>query len=70
MEVQLPSFMVPYNLSGPILKRKIIFEREREREQAHGQSRAEREGNRESEAGSALSAKSPMWGLNPRIMRS
>ena len=49
----------------------FIVERERERERA-GMSRggAEREGNRESQAGSKLSAQSPTWGSNPRTVRS
>ena len=39
----------------------FIFERERERESRGG---VEREGDRGSEAGSVLTAQSPMWGLN------
>ena len=39
----------------------VCFERERGRQ---------REGERESQAGSALSALSPMWGSNPRTVRS
>ena len=31
---------------------------------------AEREGDKEPQAGSALSAQSPMWGSNSRTMRS
>ena len=41
----------------------FIFERERESESAR-RGGAEREGDLESEAGSKLSAQSPMWGSN------
>ena len=43
----------------------------RERERAHeSRGGAEREGDRRSEAGSALTAESPMCGSNSRTMRS
>ena len=45
----------------------IYFERERERENKGG---AEREGKRESQSDSFLSAQSPMRGSNPQTMRS
>ena len=41
----------------------IYFERETERA---SRGEAEREGEREFQAGSALSAQSLMWGLNPQ----
>ena len=43
-------------------------DRERQRETAWGGS--EREGDRDSEAGSMLLAQTPVWGLNPQTMRS
>ena len=43
----------------------IYFERERVHEQGRGR---EREGQRESQVGSSLSAHSPMRGLNPRTV--
>ena len=45
----------------------IIFERERQRASRGG---AEREGERESQVGSALSTPSPMQGSNSRTSRS
>ena len=44
-----------------------VFQRERERENKLG---AEREGDRESQAGSMPSVQSPMQGSNPQTMRS
>ena len=41
----------------------FIYKRERKKVSEAG---AEREGDRGSEAGSLLSAESPMWGLNSR----
>ena len=43
-----------------------FWERKRERMSREG---AEREGDRGSEAGSLLTAESPMWGSNPRTVR-
>ena len=50
----------------------ICFERERERERERTWAGvgAEREGRRESQEGSTLSAQSPTWGQNPRTVRS
>ena len=50
---------------------KFLFlrERERERENASG-GWVETEGYRGSEAGSVLTAESPIWGLNLQITRS
>ena len=42
----------------------FIFERDREREKLCAGGGAEREGERQSEAGSALTAQSLTWGLN------
>ena len=47
----------------------FIYFRESERETASGGG-AEREGERESTAGSERSAQSPTWGSNPRTVRS
>ena len=44
-----------------------FIEREKERVSKEG---AEREGERESQAGSMLSVQSLVWGLNPRTVRS
>ena len=44
-------------------------ERERERECVHEQGRGRKRG-RGPQTGSMLSALSPMWGSNPRTMRS
>ena len=44
-----------------------FIEREKERVSKEG---AEREGERESQAGSVLSVQSLVWGLNPRTVRS
>ena len=46
----------------------FYFERERESKGAGG--RTEREGERESQAGSVLLVQSPTWGLNSQTMRS
>ena len=51
----------------------FIFEREREREIAasiHVWGRAGVRGDRRSQAGSLLTAESPMWGSNSRTVRS
>ena len=54
----------------------FIFEREREREREREQAQAgEEQGEREIQnlkqaPGSELSAQSPMWGWNPRTVRS
>ena len=45
----------------------FIFEREREREHEHGRGR-DRQGDRESQAGSTLSAQSQTWGSGPQTM--
>ena len=48
----------------------FIFERERERERV-GEGQRDRESQNLKQApGSALSAQSPMWGSNPRTVRS
>ena len=50
-----------------------LFLRERERAHTHACKHwggAEREGDRGSEADFALTAESPMWGLNSQTMRS
>ena len=49
----------------------FIFERQTERESEREKGR-KREGDTKSEGapGSALSAQSPTWGLNPQIVRS
>ena len=54
---------------------KFIFEIERERERERGVTRtsrggAEREGDRESQAGSSLTVWRPMWGSNSQTERS
>ena len=47
-------------------KKCFIFERQRERnEERERTGEGHREGDTESEAGSRLSAESPMWGSNP-----
>ena len=46
---------------------KFVFERERERERG-SRGGVERDGERESQAGSAPSARSQMWNLNPRTI--
>ena len=49
----------------------FIFERERERDKVRtSQGGAERGGDRESEAGAALTAQIPMWGSHSRTTRS
>ena len=51
----------------------MYVERDRERERERENVRAgegQRERERESQVGSALSVQSPMWGSNPRPVRS
>ena len=45
----------------------IYFESDRD---STSQGGAEREGKRESQAGSAMPAQSPTWGTNPQTVRS
>ena len=70
-------------LSCPLAKPKLFFlslfihferQRKRERERVNGggaerQRERETESEQESQAGSALSAQSPMWGLIPQTKR-
>ena len=62
---QLPEANV--NFLSFFFKFIYLFLRERESMSEGG---AEREGERESQAGSTLSMRSPMWGLNSRTVRS
>ena len=48
----------------------FIFEREREHEQGRDRGRERETQNPKQASGSELSAQSPMWGLNPRTVRS
>ena len=58
-------YLFIYLLTYLFIFKFIYFERER-----MTRGGAEREGERESQAGSAPSVQSPMWGSNPRTVKS